>query len=248
MKIRKGNDLCLLVTIKSPVYSINLQSCKAFIINKTLKEQVEREIHNKTRFISRYPIEPVTNSYIATHYNVNGCGHPSYHCMPFEHNYPCRHMFTPYAGFGVNPAFDLIYPRDPHCDYIRYAAEVTFTQNRNQVKVYYPAEYQYNEGDYSIIIVAQVYHPGFPDNLKTITLDYDDAFTLVGSTAEEDTTGNEVISIADQSSTSTDPAAGIDVYVENGAYIGDDQIKLNLTDGSEKFVDTTLATGWYMGD
>lgn len=250
MKVRIGNDLCFLVTLKSVVYDINVQSVKAFIINKTLKEKIEKEITRKTKFISRFPIEPMTNSYIATHYNINGCGFPSYNCLPCECKHPAKHWCTPYAGFGVYPPFDLIYPMDPPCNYVRYAAQVTFTQQRNQVKVYFPAEAQFSTGDYSIIIVAQVYHPGYPDNLKTITLDYANAFTLVDSTEEEDRTDGETISILDESATSEGPSVGTDIYVNNGEHmgVGDDRIQLNLTDGSEVFVDTALATGWYVED
>lgn len=243
MKVRIGTDLRLLVTLTSNLVEVNIKSLKAYLINKTLKKKIEEDLKKKTRFISRYPIEPMTDSYIATHYNVNGCGYPSYNV------YPYRKMCIPYCGFGVEPHFDMIYPTAPEYRFATYVAEVKATTAKDKVEVIFPAEAQFAPGEFDIVIVAKLYYPGYNHNIKTVTADYPNAFTLVESSAEEDSEASNVkVTIINEDIVDGGEAPVTDKYVFSGLHDGDRVLKLKLTDGSVVQIDTSSASGWYVGD
>lgn len=240
MKIRIGNDIRFLITIKSELHDVNIQSMRAYIVNNTLKSKIEAELERKTKFISRYPIEPMIDSYISTHYNINGCGHPCYNVYP---HYPHRKMFTPYAGFGVNPAFEMIYPKAPDCHYIKYCAKVEYTEDRDKIEVIFPAEAQHDLGEYSIILTGKVYRPGYDQNVKTITVGYDKAFELVCPLCEEeDYTGGEYIELKEEGEMAQ---TNKDTYVISGEFT-DDKLVLNMSTGGKVDIDRPQEDPWYI--
>ena len=80
-------------------------------------------------------------------------------------------------------------------DRCRFLAPVEATENKNKVKVYFPAQAQIYTGTYKLVIVAKVYEPGYcKDNLRTITIDYENVFTLVNS-SDQGCDGNITIRV-----------------------------------------------------
>ena len=206
---------------------------KAIIVNKTEKEKYEKELAKKTRFISRFPIEPMLDSYASTAHNINGCG-------MYEYNsYPHKHWAIPYCGYGVNPDFDYLYPRKPKCKYFEYIAKVNGTSKPGTIQVVFPAEAQLFLGDYDIIVIAKVYNPGYEENSKTITMDYVDAFTLVDHTEDED-----YVNHLDDIDISTYTDYQGDIYVSSGELVGNN-INLNLTGGGVVPISVDPITAWY---
>ena len=126
------------------------------------------------------------------------------------------------------------------------------TKDQNVVEVSFPARAQLYTGKYKLVVVAEVYAPGFnPMNLKTITVDMPDVFELVSTTQEGIDTG---ISINVDTVTDILPGGDSqqevsydDIYVNQGAY-GDNSIALNRTDGSTVNVDISEITAWYDRD
>ena len=123
------------------------------------------------------------------------------------------------------------------------------TKDQNVVEVSFPARAQLYTGKYKLVVVAEVYAPGFnPMNLKTITVDMPDVFELVSTTQEGIDTG---ISINVDTVTDILPEGDSqpydDIYVNQGAY-RDNSIALNRTDGSTVNVDISEITAWYNGD
>lgn len=181
MKIRIGNDIRLDVTlINSKVDdNVNIKSIKAYIINTTLENKRVEEAKNKTRFISRFPVEPYVDAYNSTAYDIKSAGYPTWHAFP--QNY----VYGSYAGFGLHPDWRDKYKPMPKHNLSEFCAPVKATEQSNVVQVYFPAECQLYTGDYKIVIVAKIYEPGYsPNNLKTVTMDYENVFTLVNTSEE----------------------------------------------------------------
>lgn len=186
-KIRIGNDILLKVSLLGtkknafgdiPVDAVRINSVKAYLINTTAEQQLLEQTKNKTKFISRFPIEPVVPIYTSTAYNINSSGYPSYHAFP--QNY----IAGSYAGFGPNPCWKDIY-KTPEFNPIEYIAEVKHTKYRNVVQVLFPADAQLLTGIYKLVIVAKIYEPGYSsNNLRTVTMDYDKIFKLVDNSEE----------------------------------------------------------------
>lgn len=193
MKIRIGNDVRILAKIfsKNQQGDVNIHSVKAYVINKTAQEAKIAELNSKTRFISRFPIEPACNCYTSTQYNINCSGCPSYYA------FPKTYISGSYSGFGCNPEWSYKYKPVEQCDFTEFLAPTKATDNRSVVEILFPAESQLFTGDYKIVIVTKLYEPGFSDtNLRTVTVDYDNAFTLV-STSEEGIDTNVTVNIGD---------------------------------------------------
>ena len=242
MKIRIGTDLNLLVTLTNiaPSKPIMIRSLEAFLINTTMKSKIDEDIKKKTKFISRFPIEPMRDSYISTNYNINCSGYPQYNWVP-------EHTVVPsYAGYGCDPDWDMIYPKRPCYRLTEYKARVLATKHQDQVEVFFPAEDQLFCGDYNIIIVVKYYATGYTNNIKTVTLDYTNAFTLVDNSEEEDLTGTERVSIRNTDDISDDyqEGEGTDIYVYQGN-LDDDTIRLNLTSGNSVDVDISGISSWH---
>ena len=176
---------------KSQQGDVNIHSVKTYVINKTAQEAKIAELNSKTRFISRFPIEPECDCYTATQYNINCSGRPSYFA------FPKTYIAGSYSGFGCKPEWDYIYRPAKQCDFTEFLAPARATDNRSVVEILFPAEAQLFTGDYKIVIVAELYQPGFSsNNLRTVTVDYDNAFTLV-DTSEEGIDTDVTINIGD---------------------------------------------------
>lgn len=200
MKVRIGNDICLNVALISNSEDyINIKSLQAYLIKTTETINCPAEEEKIFQYIGRFPIELGVPAYNSTKYNLCHCGNPTFHVRPVQNVVPV------YAGFGVYPhtfdglmtAFDPYYnhlwsiskakpiKKDPDAD--KYLARVYATRYPNKVKVYFPAEDQKELGTYKLVIVAKIYEPGYgSNNLKTVTMDYKEVFTLVGSSDEAD--------------------------------------------------------------
>lgn len=181
MKIRIGTDVKLTLSLNgNSSESLNIVSAKAYIINKSAKEQALNDLRRINQFITRFPvgrdmINPMYNGIEPDENNIHMLGEVPYHC------YPKEHLEHKYGGFGVYPYWDKKFvPVIEEYGLTSYHAEVRFTEHPGVVEVFYPAEAQYFTGDYDVIIVAKVYQPGYKhDGTKTITVNFTNAFTLV---------------------------------------------------------------------
>lgn len=181
MKIRIGNDIRLDVTLINSKHddNVNIKSIKAYIINTTIENRRVEEAKNKMRFISRFPVEPYVDAYSSTAHDIKSAGYPTWHAFP--QNY----VYGSYAGFGVHPHWDDKYRPMPKHNFSEFCAPVKATEDTNVVQVSFPAEAQLYTGDYKIVIVAKIYEPGYsPNNLRTVTMDYENVFTLVNTSDE----------------------------------------------------------------
>ena len=181
MKIRIGNDIRLYVSLLSSKVtdSVNINSVKAFIINASKQKEAYDELKNKTKFISRFPVEPYVSAYSSTAYDIKSSGYPTWRA------YPQNYVIGSYAGFGVEPDWNSKHQPMPVHNLTEYQAEVKATKVPNKVQVFFPAEAQLFTGDYNLIIVAKIYEPGYAsNNLRTVTMDYENIFTLVNTSEE----------------------------------------------------------------
>ena len=188
MRIRIGNDIKLRLELNFKNSSdANILSAQVFIVNKTMKQKMLEDLQNKTRFLSRFPVgrdmvDPSLNGLTPTEYNINIAGDMPYHCYPHCHKVDFR------PGFGVYPNWEKKFtPMIDNCDLASYCPDIIYTEDRNVVEVIYPANAQLYTGDYEVIIVAKIFQGGYSaNNSRTVTVDYQNAFTLVSSTEEED--------------------------------------------------------------
>ena len=143
------------------------------------------------------PYIPIYHGYhVYPHTFEHGCygpcawhtNHPHHLCEP--HTWGCddMHDIIDRAGFKH---LDM----QRQYDRCRFLAPVEATDSKNKIKVYFPAQAQLYTGVYKLVIVAKVYEPGYcKDNLRTITIDYENVFTLVGC-SEEGIDGNITIRV-----------------------------------------------------
>lgn len=236
-KIRIGNDIRLKVNLisKKFVETVQIQSIKAYIINTTAEAEAIRDMKNKTKFMSRFPIEPKIDAYTASAYDTNACGFPTYHA------FPQNHVIGSYAGFGVEPNWFGIYRPIPQHNLTEFLAPVKYTSKNNRIEVFYPAEAQRYCGDHKLILVAKIYEPGYsPNNLRTITMDYENIFTLVDKSSEG-TDSDVVISVGDNA-TSVSISGEEDILVGKiytlSAFSSGETVKWHCTDPYVQFVQT----------
>lgn len=203
---------------------INIASIRAYLVNVTRQQELDYEHRRDTiqyrneiedrsgvvRYISRFPAEPRYPGYHGTPYDICHSGHPTYHVHPV-------HCVAPYIGFGVHPhtfdpfhnhlyAFDdmsdaaermLHKDRDylERYDQCEFLAPVRSTDQKNKVIVDFPACNQLFPGTYKLVIIAKLNQPGYaPNGTRTVTMDYNEVFTLVRS-SEEGLDGNVSITI-----------------------------------------------------
>ena len=224
---------------------INIRSVKAFLINTSKMEEREQYLKNKTRFIARYPIEPGFDAFQSTEYDICNSGYPTYRA------YPHHYMVAPYHGYGVRPDWAGIRKPLPAINGLEYRAKVCATKYQNVIEVDFPAYAQLYTGMYKLVIVAQIYAPGYNrQNLKTITVDIPDVIKLVKTSEEAIDSDVRVYvgKIVDILGTSTETLY-VDNYVKAGTFNGDDHsIKLNRTDGHTVSIDTSELTEWAVVD
>ena len=228
---------------------VSIRSVKAIFINTSRQKEIEEQLKKKTRFISRFPMEPYYNPYYQpTPYDICSSGHPGWRA------YPMRHLYMPYAGFGVHPHWGGLYkPLHRINNSTEYIANVMATKDQNIVEVSFPARAQRFTGMYKLIVVAELYAPGFNNhNLKTITVDVPNIFELVNSSEEGIDTGiminvRNVIDILPGGEEEANDVEYNDIYVNEGE-VDNDNIALGRTDGSIVNVDTSRITGWWEED
>ena len=237
MKIRIGNDICLRVTL-SDIHAglpVNIKGVRAFIVNDTLIKKAKRDLENKTRFISRFPIEPCVGAYSSTAYNINCSGFPMYR------EYPKNHLCATYAGFGPRPDWDCIYKPWPSKHIAEYQAPVKFMEQVNTIEVFYPASAQLFTGVYNLVIVADIYDSEYgSNNLKTVTIDKQGVFELVSNT-EEGADGD--IDIIVKQVHHADDVTPLDVHVQSGDY-SDSNINLYLNNERTIQIPINDITDW----
>ncbi len=170
--IRIGNDIKLDVTIQelNGMDIINIKAIKCIIVNTT----------------------PMLSDHCGTAYEVHCCGLPTYHIHPMHQYWGYgMHPFGPknwhhglcphYDYFCRNP-YGRFYLKPIHTDHkpFEFIAPVKALPDRNKVRVFFPASAQMLCGLYSLTFVIDLYEPGYHcNNLRTITVDYNNVFELV---------------------------------------------------------------------
>lgn len=180
-RIRIGNDIRLRINLLNMkgIDTINIKSIKVYIINTSREKEKADKIANCTKFISRFPCEPHHPAFEPSAYDLNLAGLPRYYAYPEHH---CHYF---YHGFGLHPDWSHIYPVENCTNDTEFIAPVQATEYKDRVDAYFPANNQLYCGVYKIVVVARIYQPGYGlDNLKTITMDYNNIFRLV-----DDSTG-----------------------------------------------------------
>jgi hypothetical protein len=218
--IRIGTDVRIKVNIvdgEKTVNPINVKHVECYLINTT---------EESTYFASRFPQEPVSDQYEASAYHVNTCGHPVYF------TYPDQHIVPVYQGFGLHPNWSRIYPMHHRANSDAFRAPVFAGEGMGQVVVLFPAEAQKRCGTYKLVIKAKIYQPGYSmiGNLRTITMDYDDVFTLVEDSSQADSDATIVIENEHA------------VHVEEVKAYGDDDVIIGQSKDITIDVLPTLAT------
>lgn len=218
--IRIGTDVRIKVNIvdgEKTVNPINVKHVECYLINTT---------EESTYFASRFPQEPVSDQYEASEYHINTCGHPVYF------TYPDQHIVPVYQGFGLHPNWSRIYPMHHRANSDAFRAPVFAGEGMGQVVVLFPAEAQKRCGTYKLIIKAKIYQPGYSmiGNLRTITMDYDDVFTLVEDSSQADSDATIVIENEHE------------IHVEEVKAYGDDDVILGQSKDITIDVLPTLAT------
>lgn len=121
-------------------------------------------------------------------WHTNHPHHLHHHCEP--HTWGCDDMHDIIDRAGVK-YMDM----QRQYDRCRFLAPVEATDSKNKIKVYFPAQAQMYTGTYKLVIVAKVYEPGYcKNNLRTITIDYENVFTLVNS-SDQGCDGNITIRV-----------------------------------------------------
>lgn len=165
---------------------INIKSLKCVIISKEKESTLTKERNAAYKFVSRFPNEPRWG-YDPDPYHINTSGLPAYTA------YPEAHLVSSYAGYGLNPDWKTIYPPVYKANSAEYVAQVKALSEDGAVEVYFPAEAQRYCGLYRLVVIAKIYDVGYDNNLRTVTMDYDNVFNLVSSSSVAD--GNIVINI-----------------------------------------------------
>lgn len=222
-----------------------IRSVKAKFINTTRREEEATAYKQRSRFISRFPMEPGIEAFHTTPYDVCNSGWYSWAAHPRTHS-PYY-----YAGYGMNPNFDGLYNPLPMTNDTEYIADVAATTKQHIVEVIFPAEHQYHVGKYTLVLVVKVFAPGYNNqNLKTFTVDIPDVIELVKTTEEGSDTGVIVNVSAIQEHL---PEGDIytpylsDIFV-NGISTEGDTITIHRTDSQDLSIDMSDKTGWYEGD
>ena len=165
-------------TSKAKSLPISIRGIKAILINTSKERERFEAIKNKTRFLGRFPVEPFTDDFMPTERSIRCSGHPIWRA------YPREAIMHPYHGFGVHPEWSGLYTKLPLINDTEYVAETTATIDPHIIEVTFPAEHQLYTGEYKLVLVVKLYVPGYHHNIKTITVDMDNVFELVKTSAE----------------------------------------------------------------
>ena len=155
----------------------------------------------------------------------HGHHHHFDHCCGCEpHTWGCDDMHDVIDRAGVR-YMDM----QRQYDRCRFLAPVEGTDSKNKIKVYFPAQAQLYTGTYKLVLVAKVYEPGYcKDNLRTITIDYENVFTLVNS-SDQGCDGNITVHVGTNKLYAEDIRR---VYASEEEYtiIENNDLKLGQTD------------------
>lgn len=222
---------------------VNIKSIRAYLINTSRKQDIKDLLESEertVRFVSRFPEEPNCRAFRSTPYDLCHSGHPTFHVKPicFGACYTgfgvTPHSFDPFHNhlwaYG-HPHWhnDFCHPcHECECDYPigeeldhvnipdpdKFRAPVKAADDKNKVYVYFPAEDQHHTGTYKLVIVAKIYQPGYaPNDLRTVTMDYKEVFTIVGSSEQADAYENVNIEVGNLTKAS-------DIRVEGTFQVG----------------------------
>lgn len=201
MKIRIGNDIALNIHlsqkyIKDP---INIKNVQCIVV--------------PGECCSDTPFTP-------SKYDINRCGLPVYHMLPCCDG--ASYSMRQYNGFGVDIKKDEVYVADCCCNNDNQCRlEVRSMGAPDSFMAFFPAYNQRVVGKYKLIVVAELFEPGYDkNNLRTVTIDYPDVFELVSSSSEADAASSVSIQVGNGSDpTITDicisPASITDVIAGN---------------------------------
>lgn len=234
--IRIGTDITLYLKLKNTksIDPINLRSLECIIVNTPDDDQF---------YAQRYPSNVDVQMHEPSEYCLNNCGYPVYIA------YPCNSLPV-YTGFGYTPDWAKIYPKREE-KRMNYVAEVKATNTDGIVSISFPADKQLYLGKYKLVIIAKMYNPGYKNNIRTITLDYNDVFKLVDNSANADNDTTIIVGEGqyDVETSAVHVVADNDIYVQSGELTYDHSgVDLKLTDGNRVVVDISEETGWYYGD
>lgn len=238
MKVRIGNDIRLRVRLAFSDDYANILSAKAVFVNKTLKDKLVKEYQKKNRFIGRFPIEPFVNEFEPSEYNINSCGgYPKYKAV----------VANQYNGFGVHPDWKKCAPIQ-EMNITEYYSEVERTTDTKTVVVTMPGKAQLYEGEYDLIIYANVYDNEYKNNERTVAATLHSIFELVGSDyvpAEDEAPLDNPVSI--ELVNEDEIANTADVYIVGGTY-DNHSLKFTRNDNGVINVDVSPVSGWYTED
>lgn len=255
--IRIGNDIKLTVSLHKKGTSwdpVNIKSLEAYIINTTAQCECCKKNHNISRFINRFPVEPYIEAFTPTEHNINSTGYPMWRAFPKDH------VFAGYAGFGVYPDWNRIYNPMPEQNFTEYKAIVKSTSDKGKVQVLFPAEQQLFAGMYKLVIVAKIYEPGYSqNNLRTITMDYNDIFMLrsgnkscgcgCGCGCDQGDVIDNPVDITIDWNESSSGTSEEEKFVERGEYKhGQHTIELDYNTGGNTSINIEKITKWVMPD
>ena len=232
MKIRIGNDIKLRLQLKGVGdEAINIISIRAYIINVSEQNKLLEDLKSKTKFIGRFPTEPISPWYTPSKFNINSSGYFSYNVHP----HAC--IYTTYNGFGVTPDWGKIYPSAKDVAPFKYESVVQATDSRDTVEVFFPAQFQSKVGIYKVVLVVKLYDPSFIKNTRTVCIDYNNAFELVSNS--EDATDNSVTIVVPSGE---DTFTG-DKYIYNASF-DNGNIQLHRTDYQTVDIDISNEVLW----
>ena len=177
-KIRIGNDIRLNLTLRGPrTYDqASIKKLACYLINTSVADF--------------YTGETCCNdSHMYGHPCFNRCGCPQYHvyphcCRPYHHD--CR-----LSGRGCNPCAGAPCIPPAYCkpfdrvlagydDKFCYTAYSKVLPKANSIQCYFPAKDQLFCGVYKLVVVAEMYEPGWgKTDLHTYTMDYGEVLMLV---------------------------------------------------------------------
>ena len=250
-KIRIGNDIRLAVDLRKQVLegddTLAIRQVTAYLINTTKLAEYEAKLKERAKFVGRFPREPFSHDYNTTPWCLCGSGMPTYNAYPVNAG-------GVYSGFGVTPFGKQNKELASIASCIQYKAACQATETQNLISVCFPAKDQLATGVYKLVVVANVYAPGYNvENLKTLQVDMPDVFQLVSTTEEGIDTGVTMITDVESPTEGTANAEDHqdttfdDVYVNGGMLVGGNII-LNRTDNIPVSIALDSVSGWYEGD
>ena len=207
MKVRIGNDIALNIHLSQKYIQdpINIKNVQCIVV--------------PAGGTADTPFSP-------SNYDINRCGLPVYHVSPccdgIRSCCNTSYSMQPYNGFGVNIQKGQAYFVDScQCGDSACRLSVKSLGTPDSFMAFFPAYDQHILGSYKLVVVAELYQPGYDySNLRTVTIDYPDVFELVSSTEEADAWTSVSIQVGNGSDpTITDicvsPASITDVIAGN---------------------------------